>query len=433
MNALAIPIILAITTVPAFALSAEEVLAQHDRWDIGNGLKSGDAYTYLICDSSIQSCYEAQMSFYYMDTWVIETRINEVYGQHILTKDGIIELDGRVTGSVERDKFLIDYSKAGDATIPSRNTYLTDNFVDITLPSAHGEESVKYMYSIRDTLFLIGGRINVGDGGTLEHRARLDTGSQWSNQRGTSVMVYGTHYGYEYDSLQYTGKVYDVRYSADSPMMEFQVIKDMPFPVAGHVIPSEYDELNTDKYITGRFWYRLMDTTRDGFTHANDTDVNDSMQQKSVSAPVHDGAASDTEVPEPASITIDNDTAGAVKSTPGYERILEILDMLVQFIMPANKVEYNAARATISTDDSAYNVGDMITITGYTPSSSKEHALVTIKDQGTVLTVPVTISDNRFEVVADSSGWSPGILVAHVRHANYEAQIPFTLYDTVTP
>ncbi len=430
--------------VPVFASSeqnmASDALAQQSRWDISPEIH--DTYTYRICESA-KTCYDAAFTVIHSTkhTVTMSVSISEILGVYLTGTDGPYRLYVP-TGYESQDSPTIHYADYTGEPIQFEITFdpQAHKIISHTAPYSH-----TYFHSIKNTLFLLGEGIRIGDGTLLEHPPILAVGERWSRDNDVNVYVIDTEGHYFFEGLQYAGLLYMVQYSDRTVLADFIISPDTPLPIAAEVT-ADYTEISEEKYIDTRFWYRLIDSSIIPNQSKMVSDVTpDTILPEplclynNIPVSCHDPGTPEIVLPDPPmvphtpEVTTNKTVDFTVLPPEIITKILnsteseleELFELFLKYIGQKPSFEI-----TLNTDSDTYTHGDEIIFSGTSSSVVSDTAQIMIYDvhNATIASVPVTGIDGTYSTSIDTNGWDVhGVFGATISHDTLKSQVFFEI------
>ena len=251
-----------ISVLPAHAGLAEDILAQHERWERDELLRIGDYYEYMVCQKA-KTCFELGITYVGAenDGHKFDVIIREKLGYFVYDENHYRQV-GSVNANITSDIFDMVYiQNAGEVDADWKIfQVISDGMWRITnSPKYYSDQNLRY---IEETLFFLGGKVKIGDGDILEYAPILETGKVWSISDTHQISVAGITYNYAFLDSKINEKLYEIQYKSDSTTAEFIISPDSPFPISAtvptlvHTGKSIYDDPN----IISPFWFRLTNS-----------------------------------------------------------------------------------------------------------------------------------------------------------------------------
>ena len=238
-----------LAAAPAWALTADDVLSQHDRWSPGEGIEANSWYTYLVCDaregcamyrldvSDVGFPWNVTVTVAPMDflggTESIDDvraimKINERFG---IRWDGMPSMSYNTT--LNPDSMAFKYAGAGQKRISS---------------------------IIEKTVLFFGGTLRMPHG----HDPILEVGRIWvpqgSSQTDSPIVITAMRAPHESCGSMLNGTAYNAAYGTASRVNTL-IMDGFPFPASGTATaPSgEPGSIDGDSRLTHSHWYELVE------------------------------------------------------------------------------------------------------------------------------------------------------------------------------
>ena len=239
-----------LAAIPAWALSAEDVLAYNDRWRPGEGLASGSWYTYMVCD------YYDGCSLYRLDFTGAGSPWNITITSAPM--DFLGSTDTRDEAEITMDR-LAGYYGVRWENHPSisYNTTIHLGSLDVAARDEHQRATSQML---KQTVFFIGSSVRIAHG----HDPVLEVGRIWWPQgaRGTDSPIVITALRAPHESCGSTidGMAYNAAHGR-AARVNTVIVDGFPFPVSGTATTPSGGQgrIAGDTNLDHTHWYELVD------------------------------------------------------------------------------------------------------------------------------------------------------------------------------
>ena len=260
----------------ASALDADDVIMQDRRWYHGDGLQTGDWYTYVVCGAAVDenrgNCSLIMLNFTGIDgEWNVNARSMDILAekQYRNEEESIRILDLYHT--------LMSFDRPNDF-------WLGIGPHDLVV--RHGVDAdINDVNAIRTTLLFFGGVVRIGDGYLFQNEPILGIGEIWSRNadisytqtnRSPGTWQYGSlstytgirgmavvtdiRNGYGFCGVELGGLSYTISY-VDVAKATANIIDGFPFPVSGMATDTGDGSMKIygDRHVQYPYWYRLVE------------------------------------------------------------------------------------------------------------------------------------------------------------------------------